>query len=103
MDKREISVAEYLQRIDERQQNIERMMFSQKNVLTFDEAATFIGVSKSHLYKMTMLKTIPHYKPRGKMVYFDRIELDSWLLQNRVSTADEIEAMANTYVTINKR
>jgi len=74
-----------------------------KCVLTFEEVANYIGVSKSHLYKMTMLKTIPHYKPRGKMVYFDRLELDSWLLQNRISTADEIEAKANTYVTLNKK
>jgi excisionase family DNA binding protein len=74
-----------------------------KSVLTFDEVANYIGVSKSHLYKMTMLKTIPHYKPRGKMVYFDRIELESWLLQNRISTSDEIEARANTYVTLNKK
>jgi excisionase family DNA binding protein len=77
--------------------------FTAKNVLTFDEAAEYSGVSKSHLYKLTMLRSIPHYKPRGKMVYFDRTELDSWLLQNRVSTSDELEAKASTYVTLNKQ
>lgn len=74
-----------------------------KSVLTFGEAATYIGVSKSHLYKLTMERSIPHYKPRGKMVYFDRAELDDWLLQNRVSTSEELEASANTYVTCNKK
>jgi len=74
-----------------------------KGVLTFEEVANYIGVSKSHLYKLTMLKTIPHYKPRGKMVYFDRIELEGWLLQNRVSTSDEIEEKAITYITLNKK
>jgi len=104
MDKHEKTVAEYLQQIDERQRKLESMMFSlfsQKNVLTFDEGATFMGLSHSSLYKMTMAGTVPHYKPRGKMIYFDRAELERWLLQNRITPADEIEAKAATYVTLN--
>jgi len=100
MDKREISVAEYLQRIDERQQSIEKLMLSQKNVLTFDDAATYMGLSKRHLYKMTMQGSIGFYKPRGKMIYFDRSELEKFLLQNRVTPADEIEAKACSYITL---
>jgi len=83
---------------------IEAASLSQKNVLTFDEGATYMGVSKSHLYKLTMAgSTIPHYKPRGKMIYFDRAELEKWLLQNRITPADEIEAKASTYVALNNR
>ena len=33
-----------------------------KEVLTSDEAAKYLGVSKSCLYKWTMAKLIPHYK-----------------------------------------
>lgn len=77
---------------------IEAAVLSQKNVLTFEEAALYIGISKSDLYKKTFSKTIPHYKPRGKMIYFDRAELEKWLLQNRVATTDEIEAQAQTYI-----
>ncbi len=25
----------------------------------------------------------PHYKPRGKMLYFNKEEIDKWLLQNK--------------------
>ena len=46
-----------------------------KEVLTSDEAAVYMGVSKSYLYKLTMRKQIPHYKPMGKMCYFNRAEL----------------------------
>jgi excisionase family DNA binding protein len=74
-----------------------------KNVLTFEEAATYMGISKSHLYKKTMDGTAcGFYKPRGKMIYFDRVELENWLLQNRIIPADEIEAKASTYVILNK-
>ena len=30
-----------------------------------------------------------HYKPTGKLIYFDRSELDDWLLQNK--TYNEIK------------
>lgn len=99
----ETTVAEYLQQIYEKQQNIENMLLSQKNALTFDEGAIFTGISKSHLYKMTSAGIVPHYKPRGKMIYFNRAELESWLLQNRVATTDEIEAKANTYIATGRK
>ena len=103
MVKNEITVAEYLQQINERQQNIENMLLSQKNALTFDEGAIFSGISKSHLYKLTSAGIVPHYKPRGKMIYFDRAELESWLLQNRVTPADEIEAKATSYIATGRK
>ena len=68
-----------------------------KEVLTTDEAASYMGVSKSYLYKLTMEKKIPHYKPMGKMVYFNRQELEYWLLSNRVATDDELSQDAQAY------
>lgn len=65
-------------------------LFCTKEVLTSDEAARYMGISKSYLYKLTMRQQIPHYKPMGKMCYFNRAELESWLQRNRVATADEI-------------
>jgi len=100
---KEISVAEYVKRIDERQQSIENMILSQKNVLTLSEGATYMGVSESYLYKLTSLRKIPFYKPRGKMNYFNRLELENWLLQNRITPADEIEAKAITYNLNNRK
>lgn len=55
-----------------------------KNVLTFLEACEYCGFSKPHMYRLTSLKQIPHYKPSGKMVYFDRVELEKWLMQTKV-------------------
>lgn len=69
-------------------------VLSNKNTLTLDECAAYTGLSPSHIYKLTSAGEIPHYKPRGKMIYFNRAELDQWLLQNRVSTRVEIEQQA---------
>lgn len=68
-----------------------------KEVLTSDEAARYLGVSKSYLYKLTMQQKIPHYKPLGKMCYFNRVELEQWLQNNRISTEAEIEQKAQQY------
>ena len=68
-----------------------------KEVLTTDEAARYLGVSKSYLYKLTMQQKIPHYKPLGKMCYFNRHELEAWLQTNRVATDEEINRDAQAY------
>lgn len=68
-----------------------------KEVLTSDEAALYMGVSKSYLYKLTMRKEIPHYKPMGKMCYFNRLELEEWLQQNRCATNNELTQRAQAY------
>ena len=74
-----------------------------KDVLTSDEAATYMGVSKSYLYKLTMERKIPHYKPMGKMVYFSRQELEQWLLTNKVATDEELSQQAQEYCINRKK
>lgn len=102
MDKKEKTVAEYLQQISDKVNRLEKLLLSQKTALTFDETADYTGLSKSFLYKLTMNRGIPHYKPRGKMINTCRQEIDEWMLQNRITPADEIEAKASTYGTLDK-
>ncbi|MBR5688182.1 MAG: helix-turn-helix domain-containing protein [Prevotella sp.] len=72
-------------------------IFTTKEVLTSDEAARYMGISKSYLYKLTMRQKIPHYKPMGKMCYFNRLELEKWLQGNRVATDEELSQQAEAY------
>lgn len=69
-----------------------------KNVLSFSEACLYLELSQSHLYKMTSTGVIPHYKPNGKKIYFNRAELDQWLLRNRMDSQDEIEQQAADFL-----
>lgn len=70
-------------------------LFSTKEVLTSAEAARYMGISKSYLYKLTSEGKIPHYKPMGKMCYFNRSEVEQWLQRNRCATSTEIADRAN--------
>ena len=74
-----------------------------KSILNFKETVSYMNVSNSFLYKMTSLKKIPHYCPEGKLLYFNRHEIDQWLLRNRQLTIEEIEAIAvDTITTLSK-
>ncbi|GAB4032928.1 helix-turn-helix domain-containing protein [Spirosoma gilvum] len=71
-----------------------------KTTLTLEEAAAYAGLSVSHIYKLTSSGKIPHFKPSGKVIYFDRAELDAWMKRNRVKTTEEIEHEAATYIAV---
>lgn len=68
-----------------------------KEVLTLDEAARYMGVAKSYLYKLTSARQIPHYKPNGKNCFFRRAELEDWLTENRVATNADLDDKAQAY------
>ena len=64
----------------------------------FDEASKFLSLSKSYLYKLTSAGLIPHYKPQGKMIYFEKNILEEWLRQNPVKTQAQIASEAQKYL-----
>lgn len=84
--------------IETRVAELESMVFISKNVLSFDEASRFLNLSKSYLYKLTSGNLIPHYKPQGKMLYFEKAELEAWLRKNPVKTQEQIEQQAQKYI-----
>ena len=67
----------------------------EKKVLNFREVCDYTGFSKSHLYKLTSAKKIPHYCPQGKLLFFNRLELEDWLQRGRQSSVVEIEEKAS--------
>ena len=90
---------ELAQRLD----RIERLLATQKKVLNFDEVCDYTGISKSYLYKLTSQNKIPFSKPNGKVIFFDKEELDKWLLLNRQKTIMEIEEDASNYMFQNRK
>lgn len=85
MDKKEnLSSKENLQEKD-----WETTGYLTKEVLNFKEALVLLGISSSMLYKLTHKRTIPYYKPNGKLIYFKKSELLKWMLGNRISTTEE--------------
>ena len=62
--------------MEQRLNRIEQLLAGQKNVLTFDEACTYTGISRTYMYRLPCGRRIPLYKPNGKNIYFARAELE---------------------------
>ena len=81
-----------------RLERIERnSLLAAKSVLNIEDVSCLTGLSKSHLYKLTCTRQIPFFRPSGKVIYFDKGEIESWMKQNRVSTLAEAEHYATRY------
>jgi excisionase family DNA binding protein len=68
-----------------------------------NDASLYTGLSKSHIYKLVCYKKIPYYKSQGgKLTYFDKAELEQWMLNRRIPTNDELEQEAANYLVTGK-
>lgn len=73
----------------ERLDRLERLLTANKEVLTFEETCEYTGISRSYLYKLTAAGNIPHSKPNGKLIFFEKRKLNDWLLQNSRTPTSE--------------
>ncbi len=90
------------EKILERLERIELYsIIAAKTMLNVKEVAFITGLSPSTIYKATCESTIPYYKPNGKNVYFDRAEIEAWMRQNRIATAEETNLAARKYILNN--
>ena len=72
-------------------------MENERNLMTPTEAARYLGLKPSYLYKMMMRRAIPYYKPGGKLCFFAKADLDAWLTRVRVKSQSEIDSEAARY------
>ncbi len=82
---------------------INKIKRMEKTILNFTDLATYTGLSKSYLYKLSSEGKIPGYKPFGKCLFFELEAIDNWLKQNPIINAQELETKANTIVTLKQQ
>jgi len=73
---------EHLQRVQ---------IIAHKEILSFKEALIYLDISESSLYKLTHKKVIEFTKPNGGKIYFRKLDLDNWMLQNQSVSAIVLE------------
>lgn len=91
-----MSDMEMIQRLDE----IRNLTIIQaKDVLTMDEAAMYMGLSKNYLYKLCQKLQIVHFHSKGgKNIYFRKDDLNEWMLHSKSITQKEIETEAKRFI-----
>lgn len=86
--------------IEAKLDRLSKMLLFQKPIMNFEEAVAYTGYSKSYFYRICNL--IPHSKPSGKMIFFEKAKLDEFLLSNKVKSQKELDEQANSYLLKNK-
>lgn len=82
----------------ENESSKEELGWLTKEVLNFKEALAFLGVSPSMLYKLTHKQAIQYYKPNGKLIYFKKEDLISWMLSNKQCSVNEETSTVLNYL-----
>jgi excisionase family DNA binding protein len=85
------------QDIIKRLERIEKMtLLASKNVLTLEETAIVTGYTVNYLRQLIAQREIPHYK-RGNRLFFNRDEIEDWMMAERIPSRGEYEALAIGY------
>jgi excisionase family DNA binding protein len=92
-----------METIQEQLTRIENLLKEQKSlhkeIFTLEEVAVYLGQSKSSIYKLTSKKEIPFYTPGGKMIYFQKSEIDAWVLKRKIIPDIELEQDLEKYLS----
>ena len=80
--------------LQERVNRLENLCYAAKEILNLEEAATFLGIAKSTLYKMTHLNQLPYFKPSGKLIFFEKKKLIEWVRGAKSMSVEEIKEEA---------
>ena len=89
--------------IIEKLDRIEKHLLSTKKVFNIEDLSLYSGMAVSHIYKLTYSLKIPFSKPGGKLIFFDKEEIDKWLLGKKIKSVNDIEIEALDYISKNKK
>jgi excisionase family DNA binding protein len=70
----------------------------QSDLLTIQEAASFLNLSKHTLYNKANKNELPYMK-KGKRLYFSRVELMAYLKSGKISSIQEIQELTNNFLS----
>lgn len=82
---------------------VEKPESKSKVIMNLAEASEYTGLSKSTLYKLIHYRKISYSKPNGKLVYFFKEDIDSYLSGNRFKSEKELDQEASNYLVNGKR
>lgn len=82
--------------INERLKSIEETLYTTKDILNMKEVCQYLDISQSLLYKLTCNGEIPHFKPRGKMIFFEKKELIEWIKKSNLLSSEKTKGSSKT-------
>ena len=65
---------------------------NEDQMLTATQAADYLGIKISYLYKLSSKGSLPKYNPGGKIIFFAKTDLEAYKTRNRTPSVTEIVA-----------
>jgi len=87
-----------IEEINSKLDKIQKLVLDKvKPFLNMDECSAYTGIPKATIYGFVSKGIIPFHKLNGKRTYFDKDEIDRFILnsKNRYKSNSEIEAEAS--------
>ena len=86
-----------LEDIAQRLERLETLVtLSAKEVLDINDVAQLTGYSAKYLRLLIANREIPHYR-RGNRLFFNREEIEDWMMGTRIPTREEMNIKAMGY------
>ena len=85
--------------IKEHLKSLEDAIYTTKEILNMKDVCQYLDISQSLLYKLTCTGEIPHFKPRGKMIFFEKKELIACIKRNKVNDQE----LSNLFVNMESK
>ena len=82
---------------------IKAILSHQKKVMNVEDLASYTGLSKSKIYKLTSLKLIPMSNNKHiRQIFFDKDTIDKWLMGDPNLSDEFLEEKFNQQLQRNK-
>ncbi len=82
---------------------INQVLTAERPWLNVNEFSMYTGYKKSYVYKLVHERAVPYHKRTGgKFLCFDKNEIDTWMMNNRMATKDELVSYAAGFVARNR-
>ena len=85
--------------VNEKLKSLEDAIYTTKEILNMKDVCQYLDISQSLLYKLTCTGEIPHFKPRGKMIFFEKKELIAWIKRNKINDQE----LSNLFVNMESK
>ncbi|WP_410877850.1 helix-turn-helix transcriptional regulator [Myroides sp. DW712] len=69
-----------------------------KEILSVEELEKYTGFKKSYIYHLVHYSKIPYAEPNGTYLFFQKSEINEWLLKNKYLSDNQIQEKARQYV-----
>ncbi|MCM4168045.1 hypothetical protein KCTC52924_01130 [Arenibacter antarcticus] len=84
--------------------DIKGLLSHTKKVMNVEDLATYTGLSKSKIYKLTQLKLIPMgNNPHIRQKFFEKDTIDNWLLGEPDVSDETLEHQFNQQLLKNRK